>query len=193
MNYTVIIILIVLLFVIYQLKSQEKKEGFSGNATNNSVLATCPSGYQKEGNMCKEFTDTPRCPTGSVPNLVNDKYYCVNSEENIVLCPKGYELELKTSTCKKTNPYPACPSGTIEVKSGMFSMPTNRCRKMGNATQWPTCPSGFINPKGSNGEIITERCCPSDKPWYQRKIIGSNQGTACRSEKLPPGSHSPTP
>ncbi len=190
MNYTLIIILIVLLFVIYQLRTSEKKEGFA--VTNDSVYSTCPSGYVLNGSgtsaTCKDYTDNSRCPSGYNYGTIrinnSNSKYCVKSEDDYKLtCPSGFIYETSTGKCRKAQTYPTCPAGTNNVV-GLGN--ENKCRKFGINTLQPTCSTDKINPKNGDGVTVTERCCPSSKPWYQNKQSGpvNARGFACRTNKL---------
>ncbi len=186
MNYTLIIILIVLLFVIYQLRTHEKKEGF---VVNNSVSSSCPSGYLKQGTgtsaTCKDYTDISRCPSGYNYGTINSSSskYCVKPEDDYKLCPTNFVYETSTGKCRKAQTYSNCPTGTSAL-TGWGN--ENKCRKIGTNTLQPTCPTGKINPKDGADTIITDKCCPSDKPWYQNKTSGllPERGLACRANKL---------
>ena len=117
MNYTLIIILIVLLFVIYQLKASEKKEGF--NVPPLSPTA-CPSGFVEEGDKCIKMTyknGTYNCPSGSIR---------VAGSNNSIS---------KFAHCKTTVPK-ECASGTVKVDNGNSCCPQMFPKFEKNASVW---------------------------------------------------------
>ncbi len=181
MNYTVIIILIVLLFVIYQLKTNEKKEGFDIVDSINSTFPTCPTGTTNFGMTdCKEYTETTRCSGDFVLGSINingkKEDRCVKSEDDYALCPKGFELDTSSGKCRKTLPS-NCPPGT-------FMTIGNTCRILGSAKKQkicPTgnqmltsgttkkcCPDGLQFAKNPNNTTNTIKCCPPNAPYYRK-------------------------
>ncbi len=179
MNYTLIIILIVLLFVIYQLKTKERF-----NVTDTSSLSTCPTGYTKSGggtsSVCKKdiYTYRPRCQSGYGVDTVNNVQKCVKEEDNINLCPSGFELDYTQGICKNTRTLPSCLIG--ETISG------DNCRKTTVKTEDTICPSSRIIAKTSSGTPIKDKCCPPDMPYYEYKdsMIPNEKGSTCRAIKL---------
>jgi hypothetical protein len=163
MNYTVIIILIVLLFVIYQLKTSEKKEGFD---IVNSKSKVCPTGTASFGgifsDLCKDYTDTARCPSGFVVGGINGRMNsrCVKSEDDYALCPIGFELDTFSGKCRKTLPLPSCPPETTWVG--------NNCRKWGTVVKSKICPDGLLFAKNPNNTLNTTKCCPPNAPYYRK-------------------------
>ncbi len=118
MNYTLIIILVILLFVIYQLDNQEKIEGFKRRRTRKTTKITgtqpsCPSDYKIENYNTKcynianpDMKINPTCPTGktliqninSAGVLDNYSYCCPESKKKLV---KGTGKNSNKWFCKK--------------------------------------------------------------------------------------------
>jgi hypothetical protein len=105
MNYTVIIILIVLLFVIYQLKTSEKKEGFSLRVP--SLHKSCPQDFNlsSDGKSCSKHYNKNSCDQGDVKLYRHKKKdYCLKTAplgkcpesfveaSSVKCCPRGYKI-----------------------------------------------------------------------------------------------------
>ena len=147
MNYLTIIILIVVLFVIYNM---HKKEGFA--SSNPIPLSVCPEGSKIDENLnCTKTTS--ECPKGSYPsNTDNNCYVDILNR----ICPEDEKLDLERSACVKKIDVGdfVCPEGYDIARTG-DNKPYCKIYR---------CPANYVIAKLPKAT----RCCPIDKPKLKK-------------------------
>ncbi len=159
MNYTKIIILLILLFCMYQMCTQSNKERFGGATGGQNLYADtvytkdreCPPNSTTIGSSCYSEIFPLTCGKNE-ERVIKEMKKCVEPENIIKLCPKGYTLE--GSECIGETMNQVCPNGyetTVDLKSNK-----KNCAKKID----PVCPNDYVLSK-SGSEI---KCCPTSKP-----------------------------
>ncbi len=100
MNYSLIILVLILLFCIYQMNS--KKEGFLVQDISKEVI--CPNNYNLEGEACINWKNmnirSTNCPSGYPNKVANNKRCCPDDKP-------FYENKLGDGkTCRKNKLQP---------------------------------------------------------------------------------------
>ncbi len=172
MNYTKIIILLILLFCIYQMCTQSNKERFGGATGGQNLYANtvytkdreCPDDSITIGSSCYSEIFPLTCGKNE-EREINGMKKCVEPENIIKLCPKGYILE-GTECIGETMPR-ECPDGyaiIADIKSGK-----TRCGKKID----PVCPNDYVVSRS----LTESRCCPASKP----KLTKINDDWRCQA------------
>jgi hypothetical protein len=147
MNYLTIIILLVVLFVIYNM---HKTEGFITLASNPLPLRVCPEGSKSDENWnCTKTTS--ECPKGSYySNVDNNCYVDILNR----ICPEDQKLDLERSACVQKIDVGdfVCPEGY-----GIARNETDQpyCKLLSSR-----CPANYVIATHAKGT----RCCPTQKP-----------------------------
>jgi hypothetical protein len=195
MNYLTIIIILILLFCVFQLGAQDKKEGFEDTVPSNNLQ--CPSGYEIYGNYTtdcrkiKTVVNSPSCIdtkkvkfgygtmdssgkiTVSTSNQIEKCFTSKEVEADVIsLCPDGYDFISSGHCVKNTR------RGTTIFKN-TEACPTGRSRVYEECVDFEyknkECASGLINPWKNQNKTLkdTGKCCPDAYPYYKTNLNDS--------------------
>ncbi len=202
MNYLTIIIILILLFCVFQLGAQDKKEGFAITCTVAQNL-TCPTGYSTytgtdSGIKCRKSTTIsykPACEGGKSTSIsygtissangnfssseIKDRCMSKDIETDVIsLCPDGYDFSSTGHCIKNTRRGKNILSSQICSNNGV---------KVGDECKYEfeykdkVCPTGLINPWTNQNKTQkdTGKCCPENEPYYRN--ITNSGGLKCRA------------
>ncbi|EHA1078753.1 hypothetical protein FG297_22740 [Vibrio alginolyticus] len=118
----------------YEICSQQSKE--------TEAIATCPSGYTLQGNICEFYSTQPaKCSAGDKYN--SNSGMCESTTISSPLCQSGYGYNTDTNRCEKTlSSKPMCKNGYS------FNLSTNKCEK--KVSYAPICSTGYSYDPASN-------------------------------------------